>query len=341
MEKHTNSPDTDITQERYKGPSATIAALGEGAWAHWAWLMAGVAGGGITSVLFHEKVNLGVEKWRGLANRWVEKGPIRAKLGAFSNWLIGNGKDEYQSVVAHTQHTLGADKARPVELFAESQKNGFVHNISHHLLSMFEWFGKAVGKESTITKASPKLDAFIIGGGITGLLGGIGSTFIYGNKGWKNSRAGRDQFDRAKEEILATREELNAARQQYAQAKGELDHLQNGVTAPDVKITPDATPAPLPVIDPPAPLAQFAPDSPTEITPPHIEGPVIAPAPTTGRVLPRDAKDSPTTITPPKIKEPVIGPEHAARAESHSKGDREWAQHVQETSLQQDLQLHH
>lgn len=179
-----------------------------------------------------------------------------------------------------------------------------------------------------------RLEAVIFAGGLAGFVGFFVVPIFSAFSGVKHANEGKRQFSRAKEEILATREELDAVREQYARTKMELDDLKVGAGDSSVKITPDATPTPQPVIDHPASLAQIAPDSPTEITAPKIEAPVIGPAPTTGRVLPREEMDSPNVISKPTIKEPVLGPEHAEHAakREHRKGDKDWAQHVQEST---------
>lgn len=158
-----------------------------------------------------------------------------------------------------------------------------------------------------------RVRAVIFGGGILGFLGFFVAPVFFMFTGAKHSSDGKQQFNRAQDEILTTRAERDALREKYVESQIELETLKSRSADHKLAVAKDNPPD----IDQPrdsiAALSGVNTDSPT-----GPSAPVIGPAPTTGRTLPGE---------PPRIKEPVIGPEHAAWSDRMAERAAETATH--------------
>lgn len=169
-----------------------------------------------------------------------------------------------------------------------------------------------------------RVRAVIFGGGILGFLGFFVAPLYFMFTGAKHSNEGRQQFERAKDEILTTRAERDALLQKYADVKTELDTMKATAPGSTLKVAADAPPAIDTRADSTAALSRAEQgDSPVSISKPKIEGPPIQ-APT----IQRPTIEGPGPESPIPRNQWWDGKEHgASHAERLATRDADAAQH--------------
>lgn len=222
-EAHSQAPETDITQEPYKGPSAFIAGLGEGAAAHWGLAAAGLVVGGVAAYVFHKPVNTVIGWLKVHANHRKDAGILKG---------IGGNIAHYIHEAAHwmTDHIPGHD-----------------------------WM-----KNKLFKNDAARATATIFGASLSAFVGFFLSPIYFLFTGAKHANEGKNQFERAKEEIRLIRSEHNALHERYAETKLELEDLktQRAAEQGKLRVAQDDTP-------------NMNPLTPTEPPVPHSATPVI------------------------------------------------------------------
>lgn len=308
MNKNVSGSDS-VVNEDYKGPSVTTAIAGEGYIAHFQFAILGLLGGGLASVIFHKPLNRAIAAIRVKAETLRETGAaLRASdtvwdklvggahsfTGSFGGWIFGRGEKEF----VHIKKTI--ESAGPLDAHAsealmtlESKEKGIGHWLADHAIP---FMSKA--KKREMIARDGRWEAAAIGGGLLGSIGFFLSPFFFAHSGYKKGVAGKEQFERAQDEILTVRAERDALRDKYVEAQIELDTVR-GRAGDTLTVAKDNPPR----MDKPREEAIAALDAAPQLdSPTNPTAPVIGPAPTTGRTLPGE---------PPRIQEPVIGPDHA------------------------------
>lgn len=246
MDVTERKPESDITQEPYKGPGALVTGAGEGAITHYGTGAAGLVVGGAVSGVFAGPVNR------------IEEG--------FKKFYIDN-KDSASTLKKATAH------------------------VASWPARIAEWSVKHLPMKDKVLKLVPKdrMQAVIFGGGVLGFIGFFVMPIYFMFTGAKHANDGKEQFERAKDEIRTQRAENEALRNRYVETKLELEDLKTSKAAENgtLKVAQDN-----PVVTTePHSAASVAKDSPNVISAPRIE------APTIGTSLPQA----------PKIEGPPVG----------------------------------
>lgn len=215
----TSEPSTapNIAEETYKGPSAVVAAAGEGYVAHFASLGIGLVVGGGLAYLFHKPVNNVMRSWKNAGVALAESGSRFKKLiGGFSQWLVGHPEGTFSATLSDIERGIGDPKMRgEVTKLVESKEGGIIHVFSHKLIS---WLPTG-WTETVRAKSEARLSAAIMGGGLLGAIGFFGVPFALAPSGAKKGLEGKRQFERLKGEVLDLRAENETLREKYVEEK--------------------------------------------------------------------------------------------------------------------------
>jgi flagellar biosynthesis GTPase FlhF len=186
MEEMPNSattPKSSVTDEPYKGPSATVAALGLGAIESKVMWLVGLITGGAVGAVASKKVNALAERSKLLAEN------IKAHPNEHSKFVNGLKRAAGTSIS---------------KIFEWSEK--LVTHLPGH--------EKMLRKLGSINRGK----AIVASAGVTSLLAVIGSLIHGAFSGAKSAHEGQDQFARAKGEIKALHAENNALTSELQQA---------------------------------------------------------------------------------------------------------------------------
>lgn len=275
--------DSDILDEKYKGPDIASAAAGEGYIAHFQWLAIGLIGGGALTYVFHQPITKYLPQLRRAAVGWSEKEPGLTKL--FGNTILfvfGRGeanmveiekdRQAIKTVLGETSELYGKVKG-----FTEHQKRGFGYAALDHLLG---WNQSA---RTWLKSRSETFDNALSVGGLFGAFGFFGVPLLVAPHGALKGIQGKNQFKRAQEEVRELREDLQFLEEKNAELRQELRGKDDGIV-----ISKDAHPKvaerPVPATNDPHELDVQAKrtdhkESPFSITPPKIEPPEPAAPP--------------------------------------------------------------
>jgi hypothetical protein len=221
MAKDKHGSQKDILDEHYRGPNGVVSALGYGAIeTKLAWLV-GLVGGGALAFIFHEPVNNTVRSLRGAASHWVEsENRVSRFFGKVFTKIIGNEN----SYVADTLRRVRDNHLEPHEVkslkrinnIISSEERGIVHALSEELL-------KIPGLRRILDRGgAKKVDAAIMGGGLTSIAAITTSTLAGSKHGYDVAEQGKNQFKRAQQEVKELREDLDFIEQKNAELRNEL-----------------------------------------------------------------------------------------------------------------------
>ena len=236
-------------------------------------------------------------KGPGMIVTGVGEGAI-AHYGTMLGGLIGGGALSgifYKQVdwVEQRFRNFASDSAKDANIVKRWSANiaGWVQKTADTLASHMP-------KKLLEKVPQDRMRAVIFGGGILGFLGFFVAPVYFLFTGAKHANDGRQQFERAKDEILTTRAERDALRDKFVQSQVELETLKAGYRPADETPNMSSDTAPTSHTHPTstAALSAVEADSPT-----HPTASTIASAPTTGHTLPGEG---------PRVQEPVLGPEH-------------------------------
>lgn len=319
--------DSDITKEDYEGPGPAITALGRATWAHLvlaAELLAGVTLAGLALPKPTKFAVDGVRNWaRKLSESEVQSiGEASTTFGTakkfvLTSWnnvkettgniflaVFGRGEEEIllrqKERLKEVSDGWGHTKESIARGF-ENRQHGFGYWLINHTVGELPLGPLRKSFRIWYRNINERLSNALSLGGAVGIIGYLVSPVYYAFRGIHDAFKGKDQFERAKDEIIDLR---NA----YARTKLELD---------DLKTAKDAATGTLTVAkdDPPSMRTETAPATPTPMAAAES----------------RDAgngKVEPPPIREPEIKEPPIKEPNFPQTPNKPWGDKIAAQHA-------------
>ncbi len=227
------APETDLTNEPYKGASPTVAAAGEGYIAHFIFAIVGLIGGGALAYAFHKPVNHVMNGWKSSAARMVESSNGVAKfVGGFSQWLVGHPQGTFSKTVKDVERGIGnAHMRQEVKELVEGKEGGFIHRVAHTLLSRSEKL-----RSNLHSKSAERANAAVMGGGLLGAAGFILSPIIMAPSGALKAIRGKRQHGQMRDKIDALSAENERLRESLAKQAESSE-----TTAPSPSETPPMT----------------------------------------------------------------------------------------------------
>ena len=208
MDKSLQS-NTDIADEQYKGPSAAITTLGKGAIEHLKWAAIGIVAFGAAALIrpsFASSIITGGREW---ATRLkvpvasdagiISKGTsgIKKAIGSTVHFALGEGKGAMGNITVDARHQQWLERA------IADKEGGFGHLFTSHTIGNLPFIGKSV--KSAMAKGP--LPSALTFGGLGGILGYAGGWIVAVLGGHQQANQAKDQFHKAKEEIIRLRSE--------------------------------------------------------------------------------------------------------------------------------------
>lgn len=214
MKKTKQTADTDITEQRYRGPSPFVAGAGESVLHGKFLLISGVLVGALAGAIFPAKTaeftTKGREylaKWKGSENHFVHG------AGSLFDWLLGAGQG---------------------------------------LVNWLRGFKSVEGGIAKLEKNDPykrvatALDGAVVTSAVLSLVGFFTGIFT----GARTSNRGKKQFETAKEEIITLRDTNEKLRTKLIDTELELDDLKTAANAKHGTLhVAKSDPAPRPQIE--------------------------------------------------------------------------------------------
>lgn len=247
MEKDKQStPDIDVTDEKYEGPSAHIVALGDGVIKHLKWAFIGIAGGTLYALIDREHAGSIIKYFRDSGNALKipiaksesffakAKDEFRYTLGALSNLLFGDKEmaNELRNVVNLTD----TRKIDWLKNSAMAKEHGFGYFFISHAVGIIPGLGRITKNHMRIAAESSenigKVNALTFGGafGAVGYVSGWIAALVTGAQ---HGNSGKHQFIRAKKQIKNLQEDNadlnkinNELHEKYVKAATRLDSMQ-------------------------------------------------------------------------------------------------------------------
>lgn len=219
MEESLNTTPTtelprDISEEQYRGPSASAAGFGEGFKRHFIRGLVGLGLGASLAYVFHGTAAKVIQKSRNLAENLTEQGETKGAMawckrraGDLLFGLFGEG--EGVTCVNIQPHNVRHDKW--IKKTLASKQHGFGYWFSGHVLGNLPVINLI---NKPLLKASEEKN-LRFANAVT--IGGIGAAAGYIN-GWasglfgggKQSYEGRNQYESLREEHKKLREQYNS-----------------------------------------------------------------------------------------------------------------------------------
>ena len=202
METGKNKPPEDITQQHYKGPSQAVAMLGEGAMQTKFLTLGGLAAGGIAAFMYP----IQAAKFISSAKSSVTKASVSEN--ALLKILGGLGK----VTLEFGEHTAKA-------------------------ITEIKFVEKTLGQLDK-KRFAVAFDGAIITSAVASIIGAVTG----GGAGIASARAGRKQFDTAKEQVLNMRQKLAQKQKETDDLKIQIDDLKTQQAASKglLKVSGDA-----------------------------------------------------------------------------------------------------
>ncbi len=345
MKKHVQSPDDDIAQEHYKGPSVASAMAGEGFIAHFKWAFIALAVVGGTALAFPRSAgnvlealrtksrNLRVEKPAGdikfdwskisLKGIWDE---IKTGLGSFFLGVLGHGKDAEatQAIVGLSKHHVHNSK-----YMAQEHEFGLGLWIANHTVGLLP-YGKGL-IHAGVEKWARLGPAFSAAGPFAFFGYFVLPIFLSGG-GAEKGRAGKRQFERSKDEIWDLRAENDQLREKTIDLKTRLADVETTQEAEKLRVSRDDPPVIRETSSTPiVPLVhETDKDSPEEPTAPKIESPTVT-DPLTGKVS--QVSEAPGTRSASETKSHAAPDALTAKASHVSAIEAQRAEAAKEAAL--------
>lgn len=251
MENRKNTPDTDIADERYAGPNKAVVAAGNGVFEHLKWAGGLLAVSVAIAAIFPKNIATFLENSRNFATRM--KGHEKASLGdmvkrstgKLIHSLFGEGKNAVGAISGvDPEHQLW------LEHTVMNREHGFGHWFTTHVVGLLPKLGKSyknllleASKQPAGSESARWTNALTFGGafGALGYAGGwIGAIL----KGSRHGGDGKDQLQRAQQEIRDTRELNELLQAQYLEMRREAQDLKTKLAAQQgtLKVAKDETP---------------------------------------------------------------------------------------------------
>jgi hypothetical protein len=205
MRKTKQTADTDIAEQRYRGPSVASAAAGESVLHGKFLLLTGILLGGIAGAVFPTKTAEFTKAGREALGKWKEsENHFLHGAGSLGNWLLGMG----EGFVAWVRGIKTIDGG-----LLKLEKNDPYKRVSTAI-------GGAIMASSALSTI----------GFITGIFSGS-----------RASHRGKKQFETAKDEIITLRETNEKLRSKLIDTELALDDLKTAADAKHGKlhVTPD------------------------------------------------------------------------------------------------------
>ena len=209
MNKSQHAEDNNIAGEQYKGPSAAITALGQGVIEHLKWAAIGIATFGTAALIRPSFANRIITSGRDFAAQL--KTPLASDAGTMQkmmsslkktcgnlmHFILGEGKGAMSRPTIDPQYQAWLDQA------LNNKEGGFGHLFISHTVGALPFVGKNI--KASMTK-EPLASSLTFGGvgGVMGYVGGWLSALLGGHE---QAHAAKDQFERAKNEVIKLRGE--------------------------------------------------------------------------------------------------------------------------------------
>lgn len=229
MGKDQQTPKNDILDEKYKGPNGVVSALGYGAIeTKLAWVF-GLGLGAVGGFVFHQPVAKFVGGIRKSASQWSNSENSLSKTGGnILAWVFGREEDK---VIRSLQRAHAGLEDR--EIMAKEQitkainhrKGGIIHSLSEELF-------KIPGVGNLLKKGgAEKMDAAIMGGGLSSIAFIAGSSVAGSAHGYVVAEEGKNQFKRAQEEIRELREDIQFVEDKNSELRKEIRDTNDNTLA--------------------------------------------------------------------------------------------------------------
>ena len=223
---------SDITDEPYKGPNAVATAAGEASIAHFALGFFGLIGGFIATYVFHKPVGnfIARQQVKGLKLvQSAEKGEKR--WGKILLSLFGHpDKHAFTSLLKPVESATQEGGHLLHEIATEEltrSGRGWLYNASDEIRKI-PGVKQLLGLLGDSEEAIKRIDTSIIGGGILGAFGFFIAPMVFWITGAKHAGEGKDQFERAKDEIHTLRQQYDSLREKYVETTTKLEEAKAG-----------------------------------------------------------------------------------------------------------------
>ncbi|MFM9891110.1 MAG: hypothetical protein ACKVOE_10835 [Rickettsiales bacterium] len=252
MENRHDNPDTDIADERYAGPTKAVVAAGNGVFEHLKWAGLGLATAGTLALIAPKQALSVLESARGFATRLKshDSGKFtdiaKRSLGKIVHTLIGEGKGAIGTIPR-----INADHQEWLEHAVMNREHGFGHWFVTHTIGALPKVGTYLKNGLLDARKQPAgstgariTNALTFGGafGALGYAGGWVGAILHGSR---HGSDGKNQLQRAQQEIRDTRELNELLQDQYLEARHEAQSLKTQLAAQKgtLKVAKDETPS--------------------------------------------------------------------------------------------------
>jgi hypothetical protein len=198
-DSQTNTAN-DIATEKYQGPGKAVASAGYAYISHAAAVITGVLVAGTAAYFAHRPIHgwiVGLRKYATEAGGFREKA-ITALFGAKP------GSHPLHEVIDGLKELNPESKASLVNLVAK-EEHGLFESVASKVTGKISKSKR--GAAFMESQSEDRLSAVLIGGGIGGILGYIGSTVWAVIKGSHEGNRGKHQFEQKQREIKHLRDE--------------------------------------------------------------------------------------------------------------------------------------
>lgn len=234
MAEKSKPSENDIAAESYKGPSIISAMAGEGFVAHFQWALTalGVVGG--LAAIFHGPAEKILTSMRGHAFKQIHADPKSIGQHIKNGWgelLLGCFGRGSEPKIAAAYEQLGKHGVKDIHHTVQQREVGLGLWIFNHTIGLFPPLKKMVSE--AVSKSPRFRDAFSAAGPFAFFGYFILPIFMSGG-GAEKGRAGKEQFERAKDEIVT----LRTKNDQLREAHG-ITHAPDGTP---VRVSDDNPP---------------------------------------------------------------------------------------------------
>lgn len=230
---HHTHTEGDIASEKYAGPSARVAAAGQGFIDHFKYAFTGLVGASILGFIFHKPGAELIKKCQN-AGTWLKE------YESNGNRLYDWGKDNLTTWAGRALHVIFGDPEAAVSLrqlqghatkavdadrlkyIAMSKEQGFGNWFLSHTLGAFPYVGKRFN--AALYEATDRYKTAVAIGGVAGASGYVGGWLQALVKGSKHGNAGKHQFERAQAEIKDLRERNAELGREKERAPEDMPH---------------------------------------------------------------------------------------------------------------------
>ena len=261
---HRASSTDDIATEPYKGPSARVAAAGQGFIDHFKYAFAGLFGAGLFAFVLHKPAAAIITKARNLGARlkdWSPEGNGIVSRGGdtLTNWAGGLLHIAFGDVeAAESMASLSTNRNHVhhewLANVAHDKRQGFGNALLSHTVGLLPWVGK--GFKQGLRHTNERLSTAITFGGAAGVVGYVTGWTKALLQGAKHGNAGKTQFESAQSEIKHQREKCGELERSKQELSEKLAAQQN--TAKEERVV-----APEPTVPVSKPMANAVDSAPS------------------------------------------------------------------------------